>query len=211
MQSIYRNPYQTELKTEITQRKHEGETTHLCLKDSICIDYDALCVPTEAVSLSGLKLLRTYTAGDELIHVVQGKPASSSITLSTSHEARIALLRECSLRLLFRHVLRQFFNRIPYHFRAAEHGSCFLISGSYTQSDISHLHQLLTDNTRRLIRAGLCLTTRVKNTGPETALFGLDTFSWSGPHLANTAEIYDFELVSTVRLEHSCEIRYHLL
>ncbi|MDY3051711.1 MAG: hypothetical protein SOR89_00790 [Ndongobacter sp.] len=211
MQSIYLNPYQTELKTEITHRKHEGETTHLCLKDTICVDYDALGLPLEPVSLSGLPLLRTYTAGDELIHVVQGKPAASSVALSAPHETRIRLLRECSIRLLFRHVLRQYFNRVPYNFRTAEHESRFLISGNYTQQDMLRLHQILTDNTQRLIRAGLYLTTREKRTGPETALFGLDTFPWSGPHLANTSEICDFRLEPVHRCAHSCEIRYRLM
>lgn len=210
MLTILRNPYQTVLQTPISQIKYEGDTSHLILEDTVCFDYDAYGVPKEHATISGRTLLRTYTAGDELVHVVDGKADEKTAEIELPYGERLMNLREFTLRYIFRHVLARLFNRTPYNFDSRGDFSRFLISGCYTDMDIAYLTAVLDRSAERLIRAGLDLRTVIRDGSPETSMYGMSAAPWPGPHLKNTAEVYRYDLEAPVLGERYAEIRYHL-
>jgi len=212
--TIVRNPYAIQLETTIKQRKYEGQTTHLQLEDTICLDYGACGLPIEACTVSGLALIRTYRAGSELIHVVQGKPQTSAVTIALDPAGHHRIQREITLRLMLNYTLSQHFNRSGYNFRSVLENSrwqtSFILSGSYTASEGDRLIEKLETHIDRITRSGLDIRSQLRDDQPETGIFGLHTQDWIGPHLFNTAETFTFRFLGYDLLPQGMRIRYTL-
>lgn len=214
MNTIVRNPYAIQLDTTIRQRKYEGQTTHLQLEDTICLDYGAHGLPIEACRISGLPLIRTYRAGSELIHVVKGKPQSGTVSIELDGPGRHRIQREITLRLIFSYTLSRHFNRSGYNFKSVSENGCwqtdFTLSGSYTSPEGDRLIEKLEAHADRIIRSGLDIRSQLRDEAPETGIFGLYTQNWIGPHLFNTAETFTFRFMSYTILPQGMRIRYTL-
>lgn len=234
MNSLLQNPYQITLTSELVQRRREGVTSHLILKDSILMDYTRLGLPIERASLSGLHLIRTYTSGGKLVHVVQGAPSSSKITTEVDPQDRMNNQRDITLRLLTSHALSYYFNRHAFDFRRCEipnvpstqvtfleedqpkgddpspSPTLLTIHGHFTREETLEMIRVLQDRIDRVSRAGLQIKTS-REDNLKTAVFGLFSGPWIGPHLASTAEIGPWSLKVRSLAPDSLTLEYQLL
>lgn len=234
MNSLIKNPYQVSLDTEIIQRRREGVTSHLVLKDSLLMDYASLGLPIERVSLSGLRLIRTYTSSGQLVHVVQGAPDSSKITIEVDPRNRIKNQRDITLRLLLTYALSYYFNRKAFDFRRKlspqaktaqvsfleEDGpdgadldpspTLLTVQGHFTREEVLTMVRVLQDRVGQICRSALQLKTN-REEDLKTAVFGLFASPWIGPHLASTAEVGPWSLQVASLTPDSLDLEYRLL
>lgn len=234
MKSLIRNPYQITLNSEIIQRRREGVTSHLVLKDSILMDYSQLGLPLEGASLSGLRLIRTYTSGGKLVHVVQGAPSSSEVTIEVDPRDRINNQRDVTLRILTSHALAYYFNRQAFNFRRKEGDriqsaqvtfleedgpedpesspspTLLTVQGHFTREEVLDMTRILKDRVDQVSRAALQVKTTQEDS-LKTAVFGLFSGPWRGPHLTSTAEIGPWSLEVASLAPDSLTLEYRLL
>lgn len=215
MDTIYRNPYQTSLTTEITQRKYEGDTTHIRTADTLFFDATSLHLMREHGTLSGLPLVRTYQTTQGLVHVVSGRPQQSRLTMQLDWNDRNRNLRESTMRFLLRMALHVHYNRTPFGFRLSSQGSSCQINGAFTEEETLAMQSHLQEVVERYVRMGLEISTREyeKDKAIEriTEIDPLFTTPFFGPHLHLTSEVYRFEILSVERTGQGAKISYRLL
>ena len=191
MSSLIQNPYQVTLTSKLVQKRFEGATTHLLLQDTLLPDYDALSLAHERVELSTHRLIRVYSSNSQLYHVVEGRFREETATLQLHPEDRLLTQRDVTLRLLLFHAFAYYYNRTPFAFSwSAERPSerLFQITGHHSRSEAEEMVRFLIPRLRQIAQKGLQI--RTSPTLPyTTAIFGLYSGPWLGPHLTSTAEL----------------------
>lgn len=214
MLTIYKNPYQCRLETEIIRRRFDGSHSHLQLADSICFDYSGLNLPREDLEINEEKVSRIYFHDGRLIYVIPGKPDRSLVRLSLPFESRFLYQREISVRLLIRYILDLYFaiDKPGFRTEKTEDGlrSLLFIPGRFRPEDGPAILDRLKESLDRIIRAGLSIKTLEGDSGPETTVFGLTKLAWMGPHLFNSAEIYRLDFSDGRQEDEGLLIPYRL-
>lgn len=211
MESIYRNPYQLELTTEITNRKYEGDTTHLKTADTIFFDATSLHLRREQGVISGLQLVRTYLTNSGLIHVVAGKPSQSRLKMQLDPTARFENQREVTMRFLLHMALDTHYNRTPFGFRIENGASHCQINGAFTEEECHIMASNLQRILERYVRMGFDLETTRKDNTDVTQIAHLFSTPYLGPHLHSTSELYRFEITSVTPTKQGAQIFYRFL
>lgn len=215
MFTLYKNPYQSFLDTEIANRKYDGEYYHLILKDSLSFDYRQFNLPEEALTINKHPLVKSYLAGKDIIHVTKNKPQTSQIELSLNEDYRRLNQREVTLRLLMMRFFDLYYATDKISFSSERENntmkSTAKVRGILDKADADYLMNQLEKSVSRLIRAGLSVRSQEISGAVESTIYGQGKQPWRGPHLFNTAEIYRFELGEYLTGDDILTYQYRLL
>lgn len=192
---MIQNPYQTEIETKCIFHQGHGKYSQIRLAQPGLPNYRALNLPEESATINGFPILKINWTGEDPTYTIRAQVKKGPVNLAVDPGDRKKTLRDVSLRLLLTHALSFYYNRQPHGIRSFDQDGkrklYFTVWGPRDQDRALDLAKNLEGILEAYIRTGLDIRTR-SSKGGQTAIFGLATLPYLGPHLFNTSEIYRF-------------------
>ncbi len=210
MNTIFRNPYQSELEVAICSRTTVGRQTRISTDDTILPEYHALHLAPESVRVDGKPLSAQALSQDGTL-LVPGSVMKDHLMIQIPFGERMTTLRNVTARLLMRLTAEQYLHITPEFAPVPSNLSRFRMQfpGHFSSSDRDPICSLLQRRVQTWAQTGINLHSDQDRR--ETTLFRMATVPWMGPHLFHTAELGSLSIIHAICHADALELEVEVL